>query len=160
MWFDLLLVIAGIGLLTIGGEVPVSGALGFARRLQISTLLTGLVVGSGTSMPELVASMDAALIDQPGIALGIVVGSNIGNVLLLLGLCAVVRPLPVTPLGPVARCRLGGGGKQPVQPAWHPGRVVAPPVLAASPPDGGLRPVGAAGLAALGCCSCSALADA
>ena len=44
MWIDLLLVIAGIGLLTLGGEVLISGALGFARRLQISTLLTGLVV--------------------------------------------------------------------------------------------------------------------
>jgi cation:H+ antiporter len=100
MWFDLLLVIVGIGLLTLGGEVLISGALGFARRLQISTLLTGLVVvGFGTSTPELVVSVDAALINQPGIALGNVVGSNIGNILLILGLCAVVRPLPVTPLG-------------------------------------------------------------
>ncbi|MEE4303516.1 MAG: calcium/sodium antiporter [Wenzhouxiangella sp.] len=100
MWIDLLLVIVGIGLLTLGGEVLISGALGLARRMQISTLLTGLVVvGFGTSTPELVVSVDAALIDQPGIALGNVVGSNIGNVLLILGLCAVVRPLPVTPLG-------------------------------------------------------------
>ena len=100
MWIDLFLVIVGIGLLTLGGEVLISGALGLARRMQISTLLTGLVVvGFGTSMPELVVSVDAALIDQPGIALGNVVGSNIGNVLLILGLCAVVRPLPVTPLG-------------------------------------------------------------
>jgi cation:H+ antiporter len=100
MLIDLLLVIVGIGLLTLGGEVLISGALGLARRMQISSLLTGLVVvGFGTSMPELVVSVDAALIDQPGIALGNVVGSNIGNVLLILGLCAVVRPLPVTPLG-------------------------------------------------------------
>ncbi|NBB93920.1 MAG: calcium/sodium antiporter [Gammaproteobacteria bacterium] len=100
MWFDILLVLAGIALLTVGGEVLISGALGFARRLQISTLLTGLVVvGFGTSTPELVVSVEAALIDQPGIALGNVVGSNIGNILLILGLCAVVRPLPVTPLG-------------------------------------------------------------
>lgn len=100
MWIDLLLVVAGIGLLTVGGEVLIKGALGLARRLQISTLLTGLVVvGFGTSTPELVVSVDAALINQPGIALGNVVGSNIANVLLILGLCAVVRPLPVTPLG-------------------------------------------------------------
>lgn len=100
MWIDLLLVVVGIALLTVGGEVLISGALGLARRLQISTLLTGLVVvGFGTSTPELVVSVDAALINQPGIALGNVVGSNIGNVLLILGLCAVVRPLPVTPLG-------------------------------------------------------------
>lgn len=100
MWIDLLLVVAGIGLLTLGGEVLISGALGLARRLRISALLTGLVVvGFGTSTPELVVSVDAALINQPGIALGNVVGSNIANVLLILGLCAVVRPLPVTPLG-------------------------------------------------------------
>lgn len=100
MWLDILLVVVGIGLLTVGGEVLISGALGLARRLQISTLLTGLVVvGFGTSTPELVVSVDAALINQPDIALGNVVGSNIGNVLLILGLCAVVRPLPVTPLG-------------------------------------------------------------
>lgn len=100
MWIDLLLVLVGIGLLTVGGEVLIKGALGLARRLRISALLTGLVVvGFGTSMPELVVSVDAALINQPGIALGNVVGSNIANVLLILGLCAVVRPLPVSPLG-------------------------------------------------------------
>lgn len=100
MWIDLLLVLVGIGLLTVGGEVLIKGALGLARRLRISALLTGLVVvGFGTSMPELVVSVDAALINQPGIALGNVVGSNIANVLLILGLCAVVQPLPVSPLG-------------------------------------------------------------
>jgi len=100
MWIDLLLVIVGIGLLTLGGEVLIRGALGMARRLEISTLLTGLVVvGFGTSTPELVVSVDAALINQPGIALGNVVGSNIGNVFLILGLCALVQPLPVSPLG-------------------------------------------------------------
>jgi cation:H+ antiporter len=110
MWLDLLLVIIGIGLLTAGGEVLIQGALGVARRLEISTLLTGLVVvGFGTSTPELVVSVDAALIDQPGIALGNVVGSNIGNVLLILGLCALVRPLPVTPLG-LSRDAVAGVG--------------------------------------------------
>lgn len=100
MWVDLFLFVVGIGLLTVGGEVLIKGALGLARRLQISALLTGLVVvGFGTSMPELVVSVDAALINQPGIALGNVFGSNIANVLLILGLCAVVRPLPVTPSG-------------------------------------------------------------
>jgi cation:H+ antiporter len=100
MWVDLVLVLAGIGLLTFGGELLISGALGLARRFGISTLLTGLVVvGFGTSTPELVVSVDAALFGQPAIALGNVVGSNIGNVLLILGLCAVVRPLPVTTLG-------------------------------------------------------------
>jgi hypothetical protein len=62
-------------------------------------LLSGLViVGFGTSAPELVVTVDAALTGRPDIAIGNVVGSNIGNVLLILGLCAVITPLAVRPL--------------------------------------------------------------
>lgn len=96
---DLLLLVAGIALLATGGELLIRGALAAARRLGVSPLLSGLViVGFGTSAPELVVSVDAALNQQPDIAIGNVVGSNIGNVLLILGLCAVILPLPVTPL--------------------------------------------------------------
>lgn len=99
MSMDLLLLAAGIALLTAGGELLIRGALAAARRLGVSPLLSGLViVGFGTSAPELVVSVDAALNRQPDIAIGNVVGSNIGNVLLILGLCAVILPLPVTPL--------------------------------------------------------------
>jgi cation:H+ antiporter len=90
----LLLVLAGIGLLTLGGEAVVRGALAAARRLGVSPLLAGLViVGFGTSAPELVVSVDAALNRQPDIAIGNVVGSNIGNILLILGLSALISPL-------------------------------------------------------------------
>ncbi|WP_304639145.1 calcium/sodium antiporter [Pseudomonas sp.] len=93
------LVVAGILLLTLGGEVLIRGALGAARRFGVSPLLSGLViVGFGTSAPELVVSVNAALGGQPDIAIGNVVGSNIGNVLLILGLCAVIMPLSVQPL--------------------------------------------------------------
>lgn len=96
---NFLFLMLGIGLLTAGGEVLIRGALGAARRLGVSALLSGLViVGFGTSAPELVVTVDAALTGRPDIAIGNVVGSNIGNVLLILGLCAVITPLAVRPL--------------------------------------------------------------
>jgi cation:H+ antiporter len=99
MGLDLLFLGLGIALLATGGELLIRGALVAARRMGVSPLLSGLViVGFGTSAPELVVSVDAALNRQPDIAIGNVVGSNIGNVLLILGLCALIQPLPVTPL--------------------------------------------------------------
>mgnify|MGYP001294817581 CR=1 FL=1 len=77
----------------------VRGALAAARRMGVSPLLSGLlIVGFGTSAPELVVSVDAALSERPDIAIGNVVGSNIGNILLILGLCALLTPLAVKPL--------------------------------------------------------------
>ncbi|MGB0651729.1 MAG: calcium/sodium antiporter [Thermoplasmatota archaeon] len=99
LWLDVLLVAAGIALLAGGGEALIRGALAIARRLGISPLLTGLViVGFGTSMPELAVSVDATLAGTPDIAIGNVVGSNIGNILFILGLCAVITPLAVSPV--------------------------------------------------------------
>jgi cation:H+ antiporter len=96
---DIFLILAGIGLLTAGGEGLIRGSLAVARRIGISPLLTGLViVGFGTSMPELVVSLDATLSGRPDLAVGNVVGSNIGNILLILGMCAVITPLAVKPL--------------------------------------------------------------
>ncbi len=96
---SLLLLALGVTLLAIGGEALIRGSLAAARRLGVSTLLSGLViVGFGTSAPELVVSVDAALTGRPDIAIGNVVGSNIGNILLILGLCALITPLAVTPL--------------------------------------------------------------
>lgn len=85
---------AGLVLLLLGGEFLVRGAVAVARRLDVSPLLIGLtLVGFGTSTPELVASLEAALAGAPGIALGNIVGSNIANVLLILGLAALVAPM-------------------------------------------------------------------
>ncbi|MEX1220558.1 MAG: calcium/sodium antiporter [Idiomarina sp.] len=96
---DLAFVIVGVLLLTTGGEALIRGSLAIAKRIGISPLLSGLViVGFGTSAPELVVSIDAALNLQPDIAVGNVVGSNIGNVLLILGTCAIICPLAVKPL--------------------------------------------------------------
>jgi len=96
---NLLFVGIGVVLLTSGGEALIRGSLAAADKLNISPLLSGLlIVGFGTSAPELVVSIEAALSNRPDIAIGNVVGSNIGNILLVLGLCAVITPLAVKPL--------------------------------------------------------------
>ncbi|UYG01633.1 calcium/sodium antiporter [Halomonas sp. PAMB 3264] len=94
MLYFVLSLLGGIALLTLGGEALVRSAVAGAERLGVSALFTGLViVGFGTSAPELVVSINAALDQQPDIAIGNVVGSNIGNIMLILGLCALIYPL-------------------------------------------------------------------
>jgi len=86
----------GLALLVIGGEVLVRGAATAARKLGVSPLVIGLtLVGFGTSTPELVISLQAAFAGSPGIAVGNVIGSNISNALLILGLTALVAPIAV-----------------------------------------------------------------
>lgn len=87
---------AGLALLVAGGDLLVRGAVAFAVRLHVSPLLIGLtVVGFGTSTPELMTSLQAAFSGAPGIAIGNVVGSNTANILLILGLTAVLAPIAV-----------------------------------------------------------------
>jgi len=89
-------ILFGFALLVAGGDALVRGSVVLARRLGVSAFLIGLtLVGFGTSTPELVTSLQAALIDAPGIAVGNVVGSNIANILLILGLAALIAPLSV-----------------------------------------------------------------
>jgi cation:H+ antiporter len=89
---------AGLVILAIGAEILIRGATEIARRLGFSELLIGLtLVGFGTSTPELVSSVQAALQDSAGIAVGNVVGSNIANVLLILGLSTFIAPIAVEP---------------------------------------------------------------
>ncbi len=86
----------GLVLLIGGGEVLVRGAVGLAERLGVSPLLIGLtVVALGTSAPELAVSVQAALAGSPGIAIGNIVGSNIANILVILGLSALLCPIAV-----------------------------------------------------------------
>lgn len=93
---DYILVVAGLVGLFFGGEALVRGSVGIARRLALPPLLIGLtVVGFGTSTPELLVSVDAALRGVPDIALGNVIGSNIANVLLIVGVSALVWPIRV-----------------------------------------------------------------
>jgi cation:H+ antiporter len=93
---DYIYVVAGLIGLFFGGEALVRGSVGIARRMAISPLLIGLtVVGFGTSTPELLVSVNAALSGVPDIAVGNIVGSNIANILLIVGLSAMVWPITV-----------------------------------------------------------------
>jgi len=88
--------IAGLALLMLGGELFVRGAVQIAERMGVSPLLIGLtLVGFGTSTPELVTSVKASLAGSPGIAVGNIVGSNIANILVILGLAALITPIAV-----------------------------------------------------------------
>ncbi|MFM7336607.1 MAG: calcium/sodium antiporter [Tabrizicola sp.] len=89
-----LMFVVGLVILVAGGEFLVRGASAIARAFHLSPLLIGLtIVGFGTSAPELIVSLQAALEGQPGIAIGNVLGSNIGNILLILGISALIAPL-------------------------------------------------------------------
>lgn len=84
----------GLVLLILGGELLVRGAVQVATRLGVSPLVIGLtLVGFGTSAPELVTSVQAALANAPGIAYGNIVGSNIANTLLIAGVAAMISPI-------------------------------------------------------------------
>ncbi len=96
MWMIGLLIVGGLVVLVAGAEVLVRGASRLATALGISPLIVGLtVVAFGTSSPELAVSLQSAFNGQPDLAVGNVVGSNILNVLLILGLSALIVPLVV-----------------------------------------------------------------
>lgn len=97
-WFQVALVIAGLALTILGAKWLVGGAIGIAAALGVSETLIGLtVVAVGTSLPELVTAFTAARRGHSDIAYGNIVGSNIYNVLFILGTTAVVHPIPVPP---------------------------------------------------------------
>lgn len=94
---DYIYVAAGLLSLFFGGEALVRGSVGIAHRMAISPLLIGLtVVGFGTSTPELLVSVEAAWRGVPDIAIGNIVGSNIANMLLIVGLTCLVWPIRVS----------------------------------------------------------------
>jgi cation:H+ antiporter len=89
-------IIAGLGLLATGAEALVRGSTSIALRLGVTPLVIGLtVVAFGTGSPELFISVEAALAGNSGIALGNVIGSNISNIALILGIAALIRPMQV-----------------------------------------------------------------
>ena len=94
MYLSLLMTVGGIVLLTVGAELLVTGAISLSRRVGLSPLVIGLtVVSLGTSMPELVVSFDSVLRGTEALGIGNIVGSNISNIALVLGLAALVQPL-------------------------------------------------------------------
>ncbi len=89
--------VGGFILLFAGGEALVRGAVSLAQRLNVSPLLIGAtVVAFGTSMPELVVTLQAALRGSTGIAFGNVIGSNVANLMLIFGLAVVITPVMVS----------------------------------------------------------------
>lgn len=91
---DYLLLIAGMVVLAAAGDALIRGSVGLAEKLKVPPLVIGLtIVAFGTSAPELFISVQAALAGVSGIAIGNVIGSNIANVLLVLGLPALIAPV-------------------------------------------------------------------
>ena len=98
MILDTLLFVLGLLLLYFGAEGLVQGASSVALQYGIRPVVVGLtVVALGTSMPEFLVNVFAVLTDAAPLALGTIIGSNISNVALILGTCALVMPLTVTP---------------------------------------------------------------
>ncbi len=95
-WRELAFLAAGIAMLLIGSRLMVEGAVNLARMIGISELVIAItLVAFGTSLPELAASLSAAWHKETDLAIGNIVGSNIANLLLILGVTALVQPIPV-----------------------------------------------------------------
>lgn len=94
---DILLLIIGLALILAGANFLTDGSTALAQRFRVPEFIIGLtIVAVGTSTPELVVSVLSAIAGKSDVAIGNVVGSNIFNVFLILGLCALIRPLPLT----------------------------------------------------------------
>lgn len=90
--------VGGFVLLLFGAEYLVRGAVSLAQKLNVSKMIIGMtIVAWGTTSPELVVSLQAAFDNRPGISIGNVVGSNIANILLILGAAAVIFPIAIKP---------------------------------------------------------------
>lgn len=99
-WINVLFAAGGLALLVFGANLFVSGAVSMAKILHISQALIGLtIVAVGTSLPELATSLVAALRKEGDIAIGNVVGSNIFNILAILGISSLVRPVEMGGIG-------------------------------------------------------------
>ena len=97
MWIDLLWIVAGLVMILVGSDWLVDGASGIARKYGIREFIIGMtIVGIGTSMPELVSSAISAIGGHGDMAIGNVTGSNICNVLLILGVTALISPIGYT----------------------------------------------------------------
>jgi len=96
MFLAILFLILGLAILIVGAEALVRGASSFAKRLGISQIVIGLtIVAFGTSAPELIVNIFSALKGASDIATGNIIGSNISNILLILGTCALIAPLSI-----------------------------------------------------------------
>lgn len=96
-WLSFVKFVGGLAVLIFAGEALVKGAVGVAKRMQVSSLVIGMtVVSIGTSAPELLVSIQAAVNDLPDIAIGNVIGSNIANIALVLGITVIIFPIAIS----------------------------------------------------------------
>ena len=94
---DYLLLVLGLVILTVGAELLTKGCVGMAARFRVPEFIIGLtVMAVGTSMPELTVSVMSAIKGSTDMAIGNVTGSNLFNTLIILGICAIVRPMVFT----------------------------------------------------------------
>lgn len=98
LWLAVVMVVGGIALLVVGGELMIGAAVNIARAFGVSEVVIGLtLVAVGTSLPELATSVVAAFRRHSEIALGNILGSNIYNILAILGLASLIAPVPIAP---------------------------------------------------------------
>lgn len=98
LWLAVAMVVGGIALLVVGGELMIGAAVNIARAFGVSEVVIGLtLVAVGTSLPELATSVVAAFRRHSAIALGNILGSNIYNILAILGLASLIAPVPIAP---------------------------------------------------------------
>ena len=91
---EIILVVLGLIVLLLAGDLLVRGAVSLAAALNVPALLVSLtIVAFGTSAPELVVSVQAVLTGNDGIALGNIIGSNVANIFMVLGLPAIIYPI-------------------------------------------------------------------
>ena len=94
MFLSVILIIIGFVLLIVGADILVEGSSGIAKKFHIPEIIIGLtIVSIGTSMPELFVSITSALDGYSDMAIGNIVGSNLSNLLLILGLSATIKPV-------------------------------------------------------------------
>jgi len=100
VWLHGILIVAGLGVLVLGSQMFVSGAVTIARDYGLSEAVIGLtIVAAGTSLPELATSVVAAIRKESDVAIGNIVGSNLFNILCILGLTATVKPIQINGIG-------------------------------------------------------------
>jgi cation:H+ antiporter len=102
VWLMILFIVAGLGLLILGAHLFLDGAVELAKSLGVSDVIIGLtVVAIGTSLPELITSVVAAFKNESDIAVGNIVGSNIFNILAILGIASIISPLDASGINTV-----------------------------------------------------------
>ncbi len=111
IWLSIIFVVAGVAGIILGGNLVVNNASKIAIRIGMSEALVGLtIVSVGTSLPELVTSIVAAVKKENDIAIGNVVGSNIFNIIFILGITSVITPLAINPISLVDMLVMTGTG--------------------------------------------------